>query len=144
LLDEVGLASGIQMYLEGFAERSRMKVDLELAEDFGRLPQDLETALFRVVQECLTNVHRHSESETAIIRVTRSSDEVCVEVADAGRGISQEMILELERGRTHGVGLRGMRERVRQLGGSLKIQSSSSGTVVATRLPLGNSRSAPI
>lgn len=138
LLDEVGLASGIRLYLEGFAERSRMTVDLQLAEDFGRLSPELEIALFRIVQECLTNVHRHSESQTATIRFSRSSDEVCLEVSDGGRGMPQETICEIEAGRTSGLGLRGMRERIRQFGGSLKISSNGTGTVVATRLPLQN------
>jgi signal transduction histidine kinase len=138
LLDEVGLASGIRMYLEGFAERSRMTVDLQLAEDFGRLSPELEIALFRIVQECLTNVHRHSESQTASIRISRAADEVRLEVADEGRGMPQDTILEIEAGRTSGLGLRGMRERIRQFRGSLKISSDAHGTVVAIRLPLEN------
>jgi signal transduction histidine kinase len=138
LLDEVGLAPGVRDYLEGFAERSRMKVRFEIAEDFGRLPRDLETALFRIVQEGLTNVHRHSDSRTVTIRIVRSSDEVSVAIADAGRGISKQKICEIEAGRAPGVGLRGMRERVRQLGGSFKIRSTDKGTVVVTRLPLDN------
>jgi two-component system NarL family sensor kinase len=136
LLDEVGLAPGVREYLEGFAERSRMRVRLEIAEDFGRLPRDVETALFRIVQEGLTNVHRHSESRTVTVRIMRSSDRVSVVIADAGRGIPKQTISEIESGRTSGIGLRGMRERVRQLGGSFKIRSTDKGTVVVTRLPL--------
>jgi signal transduction histidine kinase len=138
LLDEVGLAPGVREFLEGFAERSRMEVRFEIAEDFGRLPRDLETALFRIVQEGLTNVHRHSESRTVTVRIVRSSDEVSVAIADAGRGISKQKISEIEAGRSSGVGLRGMRERVRQLGGSFRIRSTDKGTIVVTRLPLDN------
>jgi signal transduction histidine kinase len=136
LLDEVGLAPGVREYLEGFAERSRMRVRLEIAEDFGRLPRDVETALFRIVQEGLTNVHRHSKSRTVTVRIMRSPDRVSLVIADAGRGIPKQKISEIEAGRTPGVGLRGMRERVRQLGGSFKIRSTDKGTVVVTRLPL--------
>ncbi len=136
LLDEVGLAPGVREYLEGFAERSRMEVRLEIAEDFGRLPRDLETALFRIVQEGLTNVHRHSASRSVTVRIMRSSGRVSVAIADAGTGIPKQKIREIEAGRASGVGLRGMRERVRQLGGSFRIRSSHKGTVVVTRLPL--------
>jgi PAS domain S-box-containing protein len=138
LLDEVGLASGVRWYLEQFAQRSNMKVELELAEDFGRLPGELETALFRLVQESLTNVHRHSESPTAKVRVNRSSNEVTLEVSDEGKGIPQEKIWEIEIGGASGVGLSGMRERVRQLGGKFEIRSHGRGTVVSVRLPLDN------
>ena len=136
LLDEVGLAPGVREYLDGFAERSRVRVRFEIAEDFGRLPRDVETALFRIVQEGLTNVHRHSESRTVTVRIMRSSDRVSVAIADAGRGIPKQKISEIEAGRASGLGLRGMRERVRQLGGSFKIRSTDKGTVVMTRLPL--------
>ena len=140
LLDEVGLAPGVREYLEGFAERSRTKVRFEITEDFGRLPRDLETALFRIVQEGLTNVHRHSGSRTATIRIMRSSDEVSVELADAGKGIPTQRIREIEAGRASGVGLRGMRERVRQLGGTFQIRSTPKGTVVVIRLPLEHTK----
>jgi signal transduction histidine kinase len=138
MLDQVGLAPGVREFLEGFAERSSMEVRFEIAEDFGRLPRDLETALFRIVQEGLTNVHRHSDSRTVTIRIVRSSNAVSVAIADAGRGISKQKICQIEAGRASGVGLRGMRERVRQLGGSFKIRSTDKGTVVVTRLPLDN------
>jgi signal transduction histidine kinase len=143
LLDQVGLAPGVREYLEGFAERSRMKVQFEIPEDFGRLPRDLETALFRIVQEGLTNVHRHSESRTVTIRIVRLPDVVSVAIADAGRGISKQKIREIEAGRASGVGLRGMRERVRQLGGSFRIRSSHKGTVVVIRLPLDLTTDSP-
>jgi PAS domain S-box-containing protein len=137
LLDEVGLASGVRWYLEGFAERSNMKVELQLDEDFGRLPSELETAVFRLVQESLTNVHRHSESPVARVRVTRSSDEVTLEISDEGKGIPQEKIWEIEMGGAAGVGLSGMRERVRQLGGKFEIRSNGRGTAISAKLPLG-------
>jgi len=136
LLDEVGLASGVRWYLEGFAERSHMKVDLEFDEDFGRLPRELETALFRLIQESLTNVHRHSESPTARVRVTKSLKEVALEVSDDGVGIPKEKIWEIEMGGAPGVGLSGMRERVRQLGGKFEIRSNAKGTILSAILPL--------
>jgi signal transduction histidine kinase len=143
LLDEVGLAPGVREFLEGFAERSQMEVRFEIAEDFGRLPRNLETALFRIVQEGLTNVHRHSNSRTVTIRIVRSSNAISVAIADAGRGISRQNIGAIGAGRSSGVCLRGMRERVRQLGGSFKIRSNGKGTAVFARLPLGNSSESP-
>jgi PAS domain S-box-containing protein len=136
LLDEVGLASGVRWYLEGFAERSKMKIELDLDENFGRLPSELETALFRLVQESLTNVHRHSESATAKVSVIRSADSIVLEVSDEGKGIPQEKIWEIETGSASGVGLSGMRERVRQLGGKFEIRSGGKGTVVSAKFPI--------
>ena len=136
LLDEVGLASGLRSYLDGFTERSRIAVDLEIPKDLGRLPQDLETALFRIVQECLTNIHRHSQSPIARIRVTRSDSQISLEVEDRGKGIPPEKRQVMNSDGTAGVGIRGMRERLRQLGGCLEINSTETGTVVLARLPL--------
>jgi len=136
LLDEVGLAPGLRSYLDGFRERSKISVDLEISEDLGRLQQDLETAIFRIVQECLTNIHRHSESPVARIRISRSDSEVSLEVEDRGKGIPQEKREAMGSGGTPGVGIRGMRERLRQLGGNLEIKSNGSGTVVVARLPV--------
>ncbi len=136
LLDEVGLASGLRSYLEGFTERSKIKVGLDLPDDLGRLPQDLETALFRVVQECLTNIHRHSGSSVARIRITRGDRQMSVEVEDEGKGIPPDKRKEMDGAGMPGVGIRGMRERLRQLGGSLEIQSDSRGTIVIARLPV--------
>jgi signal transduction histidine kinase len=136
LLDEAGLLSALRWFVEGFAQRSNIEVELEIAEDFGRLPRELETAVFRIVQECLTNVHRHSGSPTARIRVARSRGEIMVEVADAGKGIPKEKQEELATAGSPGVGISGMRERLRQLGGSLDITSNASGTVVKVHLPV--------
>jgi signal transduction histidine kinase len=136
LLDEKGLSSAIRWYVDGFTQRSKIKVDLDLPDDFGRLPREVETALFRVVQECLTNVHRHSGSSVAKIRVRQSGGQVIVEVADEGKGIAPEKKYLMASAATHGVGVRGMRERLRQLGGSLEIDSTEAGTVVIARLPI--------
>jgi PAS domain S-box-containing protein len=138
LLDEVGLASGLRSYLEGFTDRSTIRVDLEIPEDLGRLPQDLEIAIFRIVQECLTNIHRHSQSPVARIRITRSDSQVNLEVEDRGKGIPPEKRQVLESEVTAGVGIRGMRERLRHLGGGLEIRSTETGTVVAARLPVAS------
>src|SRR5258708_19930081 len=105
LLDEVGLQSALEWYIEGFSDRSKIDVALELPDDFGRLPRNLEITLFRVVQECLTNIHRHSGSSTAAIRVARSQNEVRLEVRDAGKGIPAEMQTTVASGQLTGVAL---------------------------------------
>jgi signal transduction histidine kinase len=139
LLDETGLASALRWYIRGFRERSGIKVDLELPEDFERLPRDVETAIFRLVQECLTNIHRHAESQTATIGIVHANGEVRIEVRDQGKGIAPDKKLELLSAGTPGVGIRGMRERLRQLGGTMEINSDGdgSGTQVVVRLPVG-------
>jgi signal transduction histidine kinase len=104
----------------------------------GRLQQDSETAIFRIVQECLTNIHRHSESPVARIRIRRTDIEVSLEVEDRGKGIPAEKRQAMDSGGTAGVGIRGMRERLRQLGGSLEINSNDTGTVVVARLPVAS------
>ncbi len=136
LLDEVGLESALQWYIDGFSERSKINVDLQLPEDFGRLPRNLEITLFRVVQECLTNIHRHSGSSTASIRVARLQNEVRLEVRDAGKGIPKETQTTLASGKLSGVGLRGMHERLRQMGGQLEVQSNGTGTLILATLPI--------
>jgi signal transduction histidine kinase len=137
LLDEMGLAPALKWYVEGFAERSKIAVDLECSKDFGRLSREVETAVFRIVQECLINIHRHSASLTAAIQITWSGSHVRLEIRDNGKGISPEMRHQMESGGTVGVGVRGMRERVRQLGGSLEISSAGAGmgTRIVVRLP---------
>ena len=136
LLDEAGLSSALRWYVEGFAVRSKIKVELYLPEDFRRLPRESETAIFRVVQECLTNIHRHSESPIARIRLRQRDHEVLVEIADKGKGIPAEKQEHLASTGAPGVGIRGMRERLRQLGGTLEINSNGSGTVVVVHLPI--------
>jgi signal transduction histidine kinase len=143
LLDEAGLASALRWYIDGFAERSKIKVDLEIPTDFERLGRESETAIFRTVQECLTNIHRHSESPTARIRIAASDSHVCVEVEDRGKGVPPEKQFELASTGTPGVGIRGMRERLRQLGGSLDIHSNGKGTLIVARLPVEVTSASP-
>src|SRR5713226_5321883 len=126
---------------KGFTERSEIKVDFAFPDDFGRLSQDLETAVFRVVQECLTNVHRHSGSSVAKIRIARSNGHVRVEVEDRGKGIPPEKRAAMDSVGMPGVGIRGMRERLRQLGGNLEIKSNGEGTLVVAQLPVTNAAS---
>ena len=139
MLDEAGLASALRWYVEGFTQRSKIQVEAEFPDDFGRLSQELETAIFRVVQECLTNIHRHSGSPTAKVRIARFNGLVLVEVADRGKGIAPEKRAEMETSGTLGVGLRGMRERILQLGGSMEIDSNGRGTVVRVQVPVAHS-----
>jgi len=136
LLDEAGLSSALQWYVDGFAGRSNIKVDLHLPERFERLPREAETAIFRVVQECLTNIHRHSGSAVAKIRLRRRINLVTVEIEDKGKGIPPAKLQEMNASGMPGVGIRGMRERIRQLGGTLEINSTDSGTVVVVTLPI--------
>jgi signal transduction histidine kinase len=143
LLDEAGLSSALRWYVDGFSLRSKIKVDLDLPDDFPRLPRESETAIFRVIQECLTNIHRHSDSPIAKIRLRQRDHQVFIEVADKGKGIPPEKQLELSATGSPGVGIRGMRERLRQLGGALEIDSNGTGTVVMVRLPVNAIPSQP-
>lgn len=136
LLDEAGLCSAVRWYVDGFAQRSGIKVDLHLPEDFGRLPAEMETAIFRVIQESLTNVHRHSGSSVARIQLRKVGDQIAVEISDKGKGIPRDKLEEMSSMGTPGVGIRGMRERLRQLGGVLDIESAKAGTLVSVILPL--------
>jgi signal transduction histidine kinase len=136
LLDEAGLVSAVRWYVDGFAKRSKIQVDLEVPEDFGRLSREMETAIFRVVQECLTNIHRHSESPTAKIALRHSHGHIVVEIQDHGKGIPSDKLDEMTASGLPGVGIRGMKERIRQLGGDLEIKSSGSGAIVTARLPI--------
>jgi PAS domain S-box-containing protein len=127
LLDEAGLQSAVRWYVEGFAERSKIEVDLRLDPGLRRLPGELETAMFRIVQECLTNIHRHSGSSSASIVITGDTRNVTIEIRDQGKGMSMPI--------RAGVGIQGMGERVRQLGGHLEIESGSGGTRVTAIFP---------
>jgi signal transduction histidine kinase len=137
LLDEIGLLPAIRMFAEGFGERSKVKVTVDLSPEIGRLPPTVEISIFRIVQECLTNVYRHSGSKTAVIRITPTRDKsLSVQVCDEGKGIPLDHRASMLVGNNHGVGLSGMRERVRELGGTLDIQSNGSGTTVTALLPV--------
>jgi signal transduction histidine kinase len=137
LLDEMGLRSAIPLYVEGFAERSGIRVELEIPDDFGRLPSETETALFRVVQQSLANVHRHSGSAMAQIRIHADAEFAIVEVCDQGRGIPAETLKRFSSGTwLAGVGIAGMRERIAHMGGEFDIRSSEGGTKIEVRLPL--------
>lgn len=136
VLDDFGLASALRWYVKGFAERSGIEVHLELPRELRRLPRDAETALFRVVQECLSNIHRHSGSSTAQIRIWEESHQLSLEVEDQGGGIVAEPQEEGAEMMRVGVGVTGMRERMRQLGGQLEIRSHPRGTTVRASVPL--------
>lgn len=138
LLDELGLPSALRWFIDGFVERSKIQVTLELPPDFGRLPRDVEIHLFRIVQECLTNVHRHSGSTTASVRLERAPGLVRLELEDAGKGIPEEKLKAFASKGKLGVGISGMRERARQFGGTLEITSCTKGTVVVAIIPLAN------
>lgn len=135
LLDESGLPSALSWYIQGLSERSGLDIKLTIADSFGRLPRDMELVVFRLVQECLSNIHRHSGSKTANIRITRELDVVHVEIADHGKGMSPAKLATIQ-SQASGVGIRGMLERIRQFDGTMKIESDASGTRILVRLPI--------
>jgi signal transduction histidine kinase len=129
LLDERGLLAALRWFVEGFAARSGIEVDLAIAPEIGRLPEQVELTIFRIVQESLSNVHRHAKSATARIRLDRADGWITLEVRDAGCGLLRDA------GELVGVGIAGMRERLAPLGGALTIESNPSGTAVMARIP---------
>ena len=139
LLDEIGLICAVREYADGFAARSGIRLDLELPAALDRLPMAAETALFRVIQESLANIHRHSGSPSAAVRLVAEDGAVRLEVRDAGCGIPPEKLSEHGGVCGVGVGIRGMLERVRQLGGQLHLDTGQSGTTVTATLPLAGS-----
>jgi signal transduction histidine kinase len=137
VLDELGLIKAIDWYVEGFAKRSGIKVELHAPSGPFRLPAEMELALFRVVQECLTNVHRHSHSASARVRIQAHLSAVLLEISDSGRGIPPKVQAELLQGSGKtGVGLSGIRERINELHGSLEIDSNCHGTTLRVLVPL--------
>ena len=132
LLEEMGLASAIPWYVQGFTERSGITVDLQLPSNLERLPQSIEIVLFRVLQECLTNIHRHSGSKSAKITVQMENSRVLLTIQDSGKGFNCDNDDSLR----VGVGIASMRERVREQGGDLRISSNHGGTTVEASLPL--------
>jgi PAS domain S-box-containing protein len=130
LLDERGLLAALGWFVEGFATRSGVAVDLDIEEEIGRLPERVELTIFRVVQECLANVHRHAKSPVVIVQLRKEAGVIALEVRDAGVGFSKEVIDGA------GVGIAGMRERLAQIGGSLAIESNAAGTAVHVKIPI--------
>jgi signal transduction histidine kinase len=137
ILDHAGLVRALQLFARGFSERTGIKVDVAGVQDIGRLPADIETALFRIVQESLANVRRHSGSDTASIRLEKASAEIKLQVADRGHGMLRGV------GETSelGVGISGMRQRLIQLGGRLEIESNTEGTTITALIPTGHGSS---
>jgi signal transduction histidine kinase len=135
LLDESGLSSALNWYVEGLKKRGGLDVDLRIPDNFGRLPADMELVIFRIVQESLTNVHRHSGSKSASIRVAREADKIIVEIQDQGDGMFPEKLAEIQ-SQGSGVGISGMRERLRHFDGELLIESNGTGTTIVATLLL--------
>jgi PAS domain S-box-containing protein len=137
LLEESGLASAAQWYLDGFSSRSQIHIQFEKEPTFPRLSRDLELAMFRILQEALTNVHRHSGSRTARVRLFTQDDAAVLEICDDGRGIAPDILEKVRNEGAPGIGLRGMTERMRQLGGELHVRSSGqNGTTITAIGPM--------
>ncbi len=138
LLDEAGFSSAASWFVSGFSQRSSIPVSLDLPSDLPRLPESIEIALFRILQESLTNVHRHSRATAAEIKVEADAEQVSIEIRDHGRGMPPYILQQIEGDGTKlGVGLAGMRERIHELGGSFEVVSDAQGTTVRATVPLG-------
>lgn len=147
LLDEVGLLPALEWYIAGFNERSGVRVTYEISEPLANLTRELNTALFRIIQEALANTHKHAESKDASIRLHRCQGSVVLEIRDTGKGIDPARLNSRPGVKGLGVGITGMKERVRQLGGTLAIEAANPGTLVRAIFPIkeevdGNSQSA--
>jgi signal transduction histidine kinase len=136
LLDEAGFAAAARDYVEGFSRRSGINATLCASQEIERLPAQIELALFRILQECLTNVHRHSGSKMVEIHLDKDAEFLVLEIKDAGRGMSRELLDRFQGKAGMGVGLAGMRERAEELGGELKVYSGVNGTTVTVIVPL--------
>jgi len=137
MLEELGLASAIRWHAEDFARRSGLKFHLELPEKMEGLLPEVQLALFRIAQECLTNVYKHAETGSASVRLSRDERAIVLEVQDHGVGISHERLKGFEAAHsTQGLGLRGMRERIRELGGKFEISSSGKGSTIRASIPI--------
>ena len=137
LLDEAGLISATRWVVDGFSERAKIEVDLKITPELGRLPQPVELAVFRVIQESLSNIHRHSGAKKASIKLARNNNSVSLEVRDDGKGMPPEVFSgSPQRKQIVGVGILGMRERLAQLDGTLEIDSTKNGTTIKVHVPL--------
>ena len=141
LLDEAGLTSALRCFVVGFAERSKIDARLDISSEFPRLPCEVELSIFRVVQECLTNIHRHAQSPTAMVHIRLEGATVRVIIEDAGKGMTVDPESAFVASAYSGVGLRGMRERLRLLGGTLQLHSDKFGTRVTAVVPVAQADS---
>lgn len=140
MIEQAGLVDTLQWYVRGFEERSGIAVRLDADDDLGGMSAETATSLFRVIQEALTNIHRHSESKTATVRLKRRQGMLQLEVEDEGRGLPRELIANIDALGAFGVGLAGMKERIESLGGTLHIDSGSGGTRLTATLPGGEAQ----
>jgi signal transduction histidine kinase len=140
ILDGLGLVAALRWYLDGLQKRTNLKVDFDAPPDIGDLAPETERALFRIVQECITNVLRHSGGTMIRVDLSNSGKAVTLKIEDNGHGMSTEELSQVEGAATLGVGIAGMRERVRQLGGAFKIESNTDGTRVITTVPVDEER----
>jgi len=137
LLDEAGFASAARWFVDGFSKRSNIKIECDIPQRSERLSKECELVLFRVLQESLTNVHRHSGASSASVTLTMDQRRLELQVSDNGSGIAKTTLAQVdEPGRQLGIGIAGMRERVRKLGGRLDLQSSKAGTKLSVSLPM--------
>jgi len=143
MLDECGLNAALQCYVSGLNQRGGLHVEVEIPEYLRRLSEEAELAIFRIVQASLTNVHLHSGAIKARVKIEQNLAGIAVEVSDEGHGIPDGVLNHSSRTRTVGVGIMGMRERVKQLGGRLEIETSPQGTNVRVRIPKTHFRAAP-
>jgi two-component system, NarL family, sensor kinase len=143
LIDEVGFSAAAKWYAEGFSQRSGIKVNFESSNKSRRLPRSVELPLFRILQASLSNVHRHAESQSVDVRFAVNEREARLEVKDYGKGIDPELLSQFNRsGGGAGIGLAGMRERLRELGGRLEVESDQSGTMIRAVIPASTSTGA--
>jgi signal transduction histidine kinase len=140
LLDEAGFEAAARWYVDGFAQRGGIQAKLTFPEEMDRLPRSVEVALFRILQESLTNVHRHSGSPTVEVEIEVDAKVVSMAVRDAGRGIPEHLLEQFRESGTAGIGLAGMRERVADLGGELRVQSNNKGTLLRVEIPIHGGR----
>jgi signal transduction histidine kinase len=136
LLDEMGFSPAAKWYVDAFSERSGIKVNLNTSHELKRLPDTVELALFRILQESLTNIHRHSHSQSAEIQVELRTDDIMLQVKDYGEGIPPELLERLRSNGGSGIGFRSMRERIIELGGRFEIESDKNGTLIRVTAPL--------
>lgn len=142
LLEELGFFSAARWYLDEYGKRSQIRVSLEVDPPVERLPREIEMALFRVLQESLTNVYRHAGAQSVKVRIACRQGIVSLIVADDGKGIPQEVLAKFQRGAAPGIGLAGMRERLAEFGGEIKVASSRSGSVIEATIPIKDSPTA--